>query len=175
LGISTFLEACRWVHALPYGYNADRDDPTALFREHKGTCTTKHGAIAALAAELGLPVEKHLGIYALTEEIVTGAGAIIARHGLPYVPLTHCFLSSGAHCVDLTEGNRNGKNRPIEEFLVTRPVPPFFSEKEEYLWYRGALTEVVLVRPEWRGIELAQVLHARQDALELLRALVARG
>lgn len=172
LGLTGFRQACRWVQELPYGYNADRDDPLALFRERQGTCTTKHGTIAALAAELRLPVEKRLGIYALSEEIVTGAGAILARHGLPWLPLTHCFLTSGAHRVDLTEGNRNGKNRPLEEFLLVRAVPPFFSEKEEYLWYRGALPGVVLARPEWKGIGLERVLHARQEALALLRALV---
>jgi hypothetical protein len=32
LGIDTFHLACRWVHALPYGYDADRDDLMTLFK-----------------------------------------------------------------------------------------------------------------------------------------------
>ena len=58
LGLSSFQQACRWVHELPYGYNSDRDDPIILFAERKGTCTTKHAAIVTLAQELGLPVDK---------------------------------------------------------------------------------------------------------------------
>ncbi len=53
IGIRRFLDACRYVHAQPYGYNSDRDDLMILFKEKMGTCTTKHAVIASLAAELG--------------------------------------------------------------------------------------------------------------------------
>ena len=49
LGIKTFLEACRFVHELPYRYNSDRDDPMILLKERFGSCTTKHATIATLA------------------------------------------------------------------------------------------------------------------------------
>ena len=50
--------------------------------EKMGTCTTKHAVIFTLAAELDLPVEKNIGIYATTEKIVTGAGRILEKFGL---------------------------------------------------------------------------------------------
>jgi len=68
LGIDTFHKACRYVHELSYGYNADRDDLMILFKEKMGTCTTKHAVIATLAAELDLPVEKNVGIYAMRSD-----------------------------------------------------------------------------------------------------------
>lgn len=40
-----------------------------LFKEEKGTCTSKHAVIAGLAEELNIPLYKHVGIYKLTEEI----------------------------------------------------------------------------------------------------------
>ena len=58
LGVKSFHDACRYVHALQYGYNTDRDDLTILFKENMGTCTTKHAVIATLAEELNLPIEK---------------------------------------------------------------------------------------------------------------------
>jgi len=61
LAIRSFLEACKYVHALPYGYNSDRDDLMILFQERMGTCTTKHAVIATLAAELGLPITRGSG------------------------------------------------------------------------------------------------------------------
>ena len=61
MGIHRFLEACRHVHGLPYGYNSDRDDPMILFKERMGSCTTKHATIATLAQELSLPIARGVG------------------------------------------------------------------------------------------------------------------
>lgn len=173
LGLSSFQQACRWVHELPYGYNSDRDDPMILFAERKGTCTTKHAAIVTLAQELGLPVEKHLGVYAMTEEIVAGTDAILGHFGLPYVPMLHCFLVSEPHRVDLTEGNRNGKRRSIEQFLHSERVRPAITAREEYLLYRTWLIKLIDGRDELRGIELHTVLRAREEGLKLLKANLA--
>lgn len=170
LGVTSFQQACAFVHEFPYGYNSDREDLMILFREKKGTCTTKHAVIATLAKELGLSVKKHVGIYKMTETLVTGTDKILERHRLPYLPMIHCFLVSGLHRVDLTEGNRNGKNGPVDEFLFTREVVPSFTEKDEYLLYRRVLTEQILTRDEFRGVDFRTVLQARVEGLALLRA-----
>ncbi|MHB8771536.1 MAG: transglutaminase domain-containing protein [Syntrophales bacterium] len=170
LGITTLREACRSVRALPYGHNSNRDDLLILFKEKMGTCTTKHAVIATLARELGLPIRKHVGIYAMTEELVTGTGKLLAEFDLPYIPMLHCFLVYEQFRVDLTEGNRNGKNRAIEEFLFIAQVEPNISSKDEYLLYRKALREVILIRPELRGVDLKRILHAREAGLKLLTA-----
>ena len=170
LEISSFLEACRYVHDLPYGYNSDRDDLMILFKESMGSCTTKHAVIATLAKEVGLPINKNVGIYAMTEEIVEGAGKIIDKYGLPYVPMLHCFLVYGDHRVDLTEGNNNGKRRSIEDFLYTQEVIANVSARDEYLLYRKALKNHILNREELKGIDLKRILHAREEGLALLKA-----
>jgi hypothetical protein len=170
LGITDLHKACRYVHELPYDYNSDRDDLMILFKEKKGTCTTKHAVIAALAVELNLPINKNVGIYAMTEEIVKGAGEIIDEYGLPYVPMLHCFLVYGGHRVDLTEGNNNGKRRSIEDFLHTQEVVANISAKDEYKLYRKALKDRILTRNELKGIELKRILHAREKGLALLKA-----
>jgi len=170
LGITTLSDACRFVHELPYGYNSNRDDLMILFKEKMGTCTTKHAVIATLAVELNLPIEKNIGIYAMTEQIVTGTDRILAQYNLPYVPMVHCFLAHGNHRVDLTEGNANGKNQAINEFLHTERVVPNVSAKDEYLKYRHALKENILKRSELSGIDIKTILHAREKGLELLKA-----
>jgi hypothetical protein len=168
LGIERFIDACRYVHALPYGYNSDRDDLMILFKENRGTCTTKHAVIATLAEELDLPITKHIGIYAMTEEIVTGTNEILAKYSLPYVPMIHCFLVYNSFKVDLTEGNNNGKNRSIEDFLFTQRVEPNVSAKDEYLLYRKALKDHILRRKELTGVDITQILHAREEGLHCL-------
>lgn len=170
LGINGFIDACRYVHELPYGYNSNRDDLMILFKEKLGSCTTKHAVIATLAEESGLSIEKAIGIYAMTEEIVTGTGKILDRYGLPYVPMLHCFLVYGEHRVDLTEGNNNGKKRSIEDFLYTQKVIPNISAKDEYLLYRKALNEYILIENELKGIDLKSILKAREEGLALLKA-----
>ena len=172
LGITRFLEACRYVLELPYGYNSNSDDLMILFKENKGTCTTKHAVIGTLAAELSLPVHKHVGIYAMTEEIVSGAGTLLAEFHLPFIPMLHCFLVYENFRVDLTEGNRNGKNRSIEDFLYVQQVVPAISTKDEYLLYRNALNDVVLRLPGLSGVDLKQILHAREEGIKLLKANV---
>ena len=76
--------------------------------------------------------------------------------------------------VDLTEGNNNGKNRSIEEFLFTEKVIPNFSEKDEYLLYRKALKNHILVRKEMEGITMIDVLHARTEGISLLRSKISK-
>lgn len=168
-GIKTFIEACRYVHQLPYGYNSDRDDLMILFKEEMGSCTTKHAVVATLAKELDLPVFKNIGIYPMTEEIVTGADNILGKYDLPYVPMVHCFLVYGEFRVDLTEGNQNGKNQSIETFLHIDSVKPNMSEKEEYLLYRDALKEMILKRDDLQGIDIKTILQAREEGIKLLK------
>lgn len=173
LGIESFHTACRYVQELPYGYNSNREDVMILFQENKGSCTTKHGVIATLAEEIGLPVGKTVGIYALTEDIVTGADQILSKYALPYLPMIHCFLESGDRRVDLTEGNNNGKNKPLDEFLYTEKVDPMISGKDEYMIYRRVLKDDILQRGAMKGIDLRRILYAREEALKLLKAKVA--
>ncbi len=170
LGIKRFVDACRFVHELPYGYNSDRDDLLILFKENLGSCTTKHAVIAALAAELDLQVVKKIGIYAMTETIVTGTGRILEKYGLPCIPMVHCFLSNEAFHVDLTEGNANGKNCSIEQFIHTETVIPNISEKEEYLLYRNVLKEKILKEGMLAGIEMKIILRAREEGIAILKA-----
>lgn len=169
LGIDSFIDACRYVHTLPYGYNTDRDDLMILFRENLGTCITKHAVIATLAKEMNLLIAKNVGIYAMTEEIVTGTNEILEKFKLPYVPMVHCFLVYGEFRVDLSEGNNNGKNRSIEDFLYIQSVEPNISAKDEYVLYRKALKDHILARKEMVGVDITQILLAREEGLKLLR------
>lgn len=173
-GVDTFQGACRFVHELPYGYNSDRDVLLILFKEKMGSCTTKHAVIATLAEELNLPIAKHIGIYAMDEAIVTGTKQILDTYHLPYLPMLHCFLVFGDHSVDLTEGNENGKNRPINTLLWTEKVKPNISSKDEYRLYRKGLAEAVLVKKEFDEIEMKTILKARENGLVLLQTLISK-
>lgn len=174
LGVTGFIDACRYVQQLSYGYNSFRDDLFILFREGKGNCTTKHAVIATLSEELDLSIEKNIGIYGMTEDIVTGTKDILRAFSLPYVPMLHCFLVYGDYRVDLTQGNRNGKNRPIDKFLHTEKVIPNISAKEEYLLYRNALNNRILLRDELLGVDIKRILQAREEGIKVLKSKIKK-
>ena len=111
LGITTFKEACFYVHDSKYGYNSNYDDKMIFFKEKMASCTMKHATIAGLAEELKIPLYKYIGVYKFTEEITTGVEKITQKYNIPYVPMVHCFLVYGDYHFDLTEGNFNGKKR----------------------------------------------------------------
>jgi hypothetical protein len=168
LGIKSFREACKYTHNIEYGYNTDYDDKMILFKENKGTCTTKHAVIAGLAEELGIPLYKHVGVYKFTEAISNGTNKILQKYRIPYVPMVHCFLVYKDFRFDLTEGNCNGKNTTIEEFIHEEKVDPFISRKDEYLLLKKVLKEKILPSEEMQGIKERTLLKAREEAIILL-------
>jgi len=169
LGITSFREACEYVHNIEYGYNSNYDDKMIFFKEGKGSCTTKHAVITGLAEELNVPIYKYIGIYKFTEEISTGANKILEKYKLPYVPMVHCFLVYKNYRFDLTEGNCNGKNTTIKEFIHEEKVNPFISRKAEYLLFKKVLKEKILPSKEMEGINERSLLKAREESIILLK------
>jgi len=174
LDIKNFKEACRYVHNIKYGYNSNYDDDMILFKENKGSCTTKHAVIAGLARELGIPVHKHVGIYKFTEEVSDGVNKILEKYKIPYIPMVHCFLIYDNHHIDLTVGNNNGKKTVIKDFLHVEKVDPFISRKDEYLLFKKILREKILKSKEMEGIKERTLLKAREEAIILLKKLVEK-
>lgn len=174
LGITSFKEACEYVHNIDYGYNTNYDDKMILFKEEKGTCTSKHAVIAGLAEELNIPLYKHVGIYKLTEEISSGTNKILKKYNIPYVPMAHCFLVYKDFLFDLTEGNCNGKNTTIKSFIHEEEVNPFISRKDEYFLYKRVLKEQVLPSKEMEGVKERTLLKAREVSIILFKENVKK-
>ena len=174
LNITSFKDACYYVHNLDYGYNTNYDDKMILFKEKKGTCTSKHAIIAGLARELNLALYKHVCVYKFTEEITTGVDEILKKYDIPYVPMTHCFLVYKQYRFDITEGNNNGKKKYIDEYITSERVDPFISGKDEYLLYKRVLKEHVLPSKEMEGIAEKKLLKARGESIRLLIASIKK-
>ena len=93
-GIQTYSQAVQRVHQLPYGRNSDRSAFDRIFEENRGTCSTKHAALAALAQEQKLPVELALIIGRLDRKLHPGCASLLERIDCEYLPEAHCFLQS---------------------------------------------------------------------------------
>lgn len=102
LGLRSFVDAARYVWQLPHGHNSDRADFRLVLPEGRGTCTTRHALLAALARAHGQPVHLTLGIYDMHERNTPGVGALLEREGLSGIPEAHCYLVVNQRRVDLT-------------------------------------------------------------------------
>ncbi len=121
LGVRDYHAAARYVWRLPYGRNSDRADYGLVLEEGRGTCSTKHALLAALARDHGLPVKLRLGVYEMDGRNTPGVGPVLARYGLDGVPEAHCYLAYRGARVDLT---RTVPTEPIETFLHEETIEP---------------------------------------------------
>ena len=107
-GIQNFDEAKRWVHRLSYGRNSNCFDYSLVFKEEKGTCTTKHTLLAALAIENFIPVSLKVGICRLDLVSEPHIAVLLDQLNIEWFPEAHCY------CLD--------KRKPQEEYFdVTFP------------------------------------------------------
>src|SRR5215471_3539690 len=84
--IDDFRRAAQYVRDLPYGRNAATSDMLAVLNERKGTCSTKHALLKALADEQGLPIRLMLGIYEMNARNTPGIGHVAGRTPLALHP-----------------------------------------------------------------------------------------
>lgn len=170
-GWSSFHQLAQGLLDLPYGYNGEPLAWDSVLREGFGTCTTKHALAAACAAELGLPVWKALGVWVMDAKAVPGLGPVLADLEMDCCPALHCFLQYGHYRVDLTEGNCNGKNGPIDSYLhieACEVLPN--AEKTEAILLRGVERFMEIYQP---GSTVSQIQRAVEVCKKHLRSLVA--
>jgi hypothetical protein len=122
-GITDFRAAGRYLQGLPYGRTVDRADFRAVLREGKGTCSTKHALLAALAHEQDLPIVLRLGVYAMHERNTPGVGAVLTQHGLASLPEAHCYLTYAGRRIDVTRSGAE-PTEPITQLLYEETIVP---------------------------------------------------
>ena len=121
-GLGTFADAVHHVRSLPYGRISDRSDYRLVLGEARGTCSTKHALLAALAQENLLAVSLILGIYEMTDANTPGIGGALSKHGLLSIPEAHCYLRTSYGVIDATtEGSPDGAER---RFLHEETISP---------------------------------------------------
>jgi hypothetical protein len=102
LGIESFSHAVNWVHALPYGRNSDRSDYMLLYNEKRGTCSTKHAALAALCIENNIHAILRVAICPLHRQRHPGLAPLLDRLGVHSFPEAHCYLHYQGIDLDVT-------------------------------------------------------------------------
>jgi hypothetical protein len=97
LGMSSYDQPARYVHSLPYGRTSDPSDPKTVLTEKRGTCSSKHQLLTAVARECShSEVQLTVGIYEMSEENTPGVGAVLDAALVPSIPEAHCYRTVGA-------------------------------------------------------------------------------
>ncbi len=103
LGITHFSSACRYLKDLPYQRNSHKEHVQVVLDEQRGTCSTKHGLLKALAEENGCDkVQLRLGIYRLHGGNAAAVGPILDAAALQFLPEAHWFLRMNGTIYDFT-------------------------------------------------------------------------
>jgi len=170
LGIDDYREAARFTNQLPYGRNADRANFTLVLPERRGTCSTKHALLAALAIEQRLPIHLTLGIYEMSERNTPGIGAVLSKHGLAFVPEAHCYLIYNGTRIDVTRDAVIAAE-PIARFLHEETIAP-----EQIGDYKVAMHQAWM--REWVAREMPnrnweQVWKIREECIAALSAEIS--
>ena len=122
-GVTGFREAGRYLQSLPYGRTANRAAFSAVLDERRGTCSTKHALLAAVAQEQQLAVQLTLGIYEMHDRNTPGVGAVLARYQLAAIPEAHCYLTYAGTRIDVTRSGADPAE-PIARFLHEEAIVP---------------------------------------------------
>jgi hypothetical protein len=167
-GIIDFQAAGRFLQGLPYGRTKDRADFRAVLREGKGTCSTKHALLAALAHEQGLPVVLTLGIYAMHERNTPGVGAVLTPYGLASLPEAHCYLTYAGRRIDITRSGVE-PTEPITQLLHEESIAPEQIGDYKVTLYRHYMqTWVNTNAKEVRGRSVEDMWQIREECIAAL-------
>lgn len=120
-GVVTFEDLVRCVQRFHYGRNANRSDFSLVWRERKGSCSSKHAFLKMMANLNKLPyIDLILCIYRMSEKNTPGVGAILKKNQLTYIPEAHCFLRMNGVERDLTF--TNSSIQKLEEDILLREI-----------------------------------------------------
>jgi hypothetical protein len=102
LDITSMHQALNWVHALPYGRNKDRADYRLVLQEKRGTCSTKHALLVALAGEQKIQLVLKFVVIKLDATIDPRVTPFLDKLEIDYLPEAHCIVSYNDIDFDLT-------------------------------------------------------------------------
>ena len=163
LGVEDFRVAAGYVRDLPYGRNADRSDWGLVLAEGRGTCSTKHALLAALAREHGADdVELRLGVYLMDGTNTPAVAGVLDGGGLAGLPEAHCYLAYRGERVDVTGAGSSA----VPGFLREETIEPgqigAYKVQEHREFLRAWASE--------RGLDAERVWRVREECIGALSA-----
>ncbi|MFK7833552.1 MAG: hypothetical protein AB8B52_09765 [Winogradskyella sp.] len=113
------------IKNLPYGRNTNRTDVSLVFKEQKGTCSSKHAFLKHVADLNGFTnIKLLLGIYKMHHKNTPNIGNVLLENNIDFLPEAHCYLSVDGERLDYTS-RHSDFNRIKNEILLEQEIAPF--------------------------------------------------
>ena len=122
--VQTLGQLFKYIKALRYQRISDKHQLVLIFEEQRGTCSTKHAVVAAIAHEQQFNgLELMLGIYAMNESNTKGVGKVLDAYQLDFVPEAHTYLRLHHKRIDLTSSS-NQNTSFVEDLFHEEVIMP---------------------------------------------------
>ncbi|HPF10517.1 MAG TPA: hypothetical protein PKW08_10910 [Flavobacteriaceae bacterium] len=110
-GINHWEALVAYIKCLPYGRNASREDVFLVLKEGRGTCSSKHGCLKAVAEENGWTyITLHLVLFKMNGINTPKVASILEHHQLSYLPEAHTILRVDGQALDATSSQSDFSN-----------------------------------------------------------------
>lgn len=170
LGFTRFAQVAEHVRMLPYGRCAAGGDELGVLRSGKGTCSSKHRFLGALAHECGhTELQLTVGLYEMSDRNTPGVGAILAAAATGAIPEAHCYLTYQGRRYDFT-GLVVGATSPFDSLIEERAIAPDDLPVFKDRYHREALAKWA----EAIGTTIEQAWRLREQCIEELASRQAR-
>ena len=90
------------MNKIPYARNSDSNNFHLVLKEQRGTCSTKHALLAALAEEQQFSLKLMMGLMEMTAAKLPLLAPILKKYDLAAVVETHCYLGYQGQRIDVT-------------------------------------------------------------------------
>ena len=165
-GFESFEDLAEHVRKLPYGRTANTDEPLAVLRQGRGTCSAKHQLLATVAHDCGhSELQLTVGIYEMSEDNTPGVGAVLNEDSLTSIPEAHCYLSIEGERFDFT-GLPGGRSSPFAALLAEYAVSPTNLSQVK----SGIHKEAIAAWASNRGISKEAAWATREACISVLAA-----
>ena len=109
---------------LPYGRNQNRKDFSLVWKEQKGTCSSKHAFLKHVADLNNIPnIELILGMYKMNNLNTPKIGSVLSDHHLEYIPEAHCYLKINDERLDFTS-TTSDFSKIENDILLEKEITP---------------------------------------------------
>lgn len=120
-GVVSWDDLTRCVELFHYGRNENREDFSLVWRERKGTCSSKHAFLKMMADLNKLRnVQLFICIYKMNGKNTPGVDGVLKEYELDFIPEAHCMLKIDDQWADFTNTHSNRKADELQKDILTK-------------------------------------------------------